>query len=473
MPPSPPSSTSPPMYTSPPPSYNTRSVVFDSVLSDYNMEDLSTFEDMTQFRNDYISSVGAAAKLLGIESDPTVEILSITPGSIIVGTKVTFINDPEGAELFREVLSSNPVLAFPAFSGLGQIQIREVRFDGGNVDGSPPPNDGNAQPNNGCAQTRSGQSCCLPNMLDAAEECCTRQVDECGVCGGNSDSCATAVTIKVRTNRPGLTPDAVRTPAFDSFISDFKKMVAQLFASMGVTEKDIDVDRSAIKGVSVPGGYYEFEVPFKIRPIGSAITVAKAKAILNDAAQRAEASNGMSLSAVVDVNRSGVCGNDVCENGEMNSCPKDCGLTEPSTPPRQGSTCPSVGGRVCAGRGTCSSGQCVCNTGYSGADCNSCAEGYEKNTGGVCAEKRADVDPRDNDADADADAAKTRSIILGVVFGIVALLLIGLMCYYVFVIRKRNQASREDGLAFSSQQQVPASNEEPDIPTRQLSQTAV
>ena len=489
--PSMPSLSPSPKPTSAPPAVEEDPVYFTTILSDYNMEDLATDEDMAQFKSDYIASVDAAIKLLGITSNPIVSIQDVLPASVAVPTTVTFIDDPSGAQLFKEVLQSNPSLAFPAFSGLGEITIVEVSSEPNfRVDPVDPPVKNKTPtpekkpvtgpvpptvvPPTECPVSRSGESCCGPALLDAKSDCCWNGVDECGVCGGKSDTCATAATVRVLVNRPGVTTSTSSAP-FEAMVVDFKAGMANLFGAFDVDSSNIVIDSLTVSAQRTANGL-EFDVPFRVDPGAgvSAPTLSKARAILVAAAEQKTEADGMTIVAVLDVARAGVCGNNVCEIGEYigaadhtsaAECPADC-------PAYIG--CPAPNGILCGGHGECASatGMCKCAEGHAGEDCSTCKIGFSLVDGAcVASGVRSDRDvPIEANEEDDSNAT---SIILGVVFGVVALILVGLLGYYIFVIRKRHDASREEGLAFHTQQQVPASNEEPDIPTRQLTEDSV
>jgi hypothetical protein len=108
---------------------------------------------------------------------------------------------------------------------------------------------------------------------------------------------------------------------------------------------------------------------------------------------------GLVMTSLVQVNVTGVCGNSICEVGEMadisdplghpGTCPSDCPLAagqrvrDTFAPPL---ACPVPSGSAvasetmeCGGRGICNSasGVCSCNAGYVGPDCSECAQGYQ------------------------------------------------------------------------------------------------
>ena len=99
----------------------------------------------------------------------------------------------------------------------------------------------------------------------------------------------------------------------------------------------------------------------------------------------------ISVTAVTSSAAVGMCGNGVCELGEAcavddtsgSCCPRDCAFSKLD--------CPAVNGATCNGRGACVAtsdpavAACSCFTaqGYTGADCTSCATGFQS-IGGVC-----------------------------------------------------------------------------------------
>ena len=475
-------------------------VYFTSVLADYNMEDLYNEQDMAQFRSDYISAIDNAIKMLGVTSNPSVKILDVLPASVAVPTVVNFVDDAAGAEIFTDVLSSNPGLAFPAFSGLGSITITDVSMAKSapfvSADGSPVPGEfisGAVPPPETCPISRNGDTCCMPAELDAKNDCCWQGVDECGVCSGNSDTCATLATVRLFVDRPGVTA-STSTSAFSDMEEDLKAGIATLFGQLNIEADHISVDTASVTSQQVDGGI-EFDIPFRIDPDTASDVIAPklttAKAILTAAAMEKAEADGMTLIGVLNVARGGVCGNSECEIGEFightsyvdsMACASDCPGFK---------ACPTFNGEMCAGNGGCNSdeGVCKCAPGYTGADCSKCADGFSLNVAGKCvtfgglnapggvpaapaAPGTRAVSPS-NLAEAEEEGGSDKSVILGAVFGVIAVVLIGLGCYYVFVIRKRNEANRDGGLGFICEEQPVASREEPDIPTRQLTESTV
>jgi hypothetical protein len=259
-----------------PPGVQTYPIYFTAILSDYNMEDLTNPEDLEALKALYVNSVEAAVELIGIATNPVVSVLSVKAGSVAVDTLVLFINDPDGASLFQEVLTSNPAILFPAFSSVGSIYITTVTeeppFSAG-PDGLPgrvePGNQAGADdtPNRVCSDIdRFGECCYSPAALDAKRDCCWDGVDECGVCGGNGNTCATSATVRVSTPfRSGL--DDKTSTAFNQLLSDFRVAVSQLFESYSLDPfSNLDIDASAISVHAIDGTSIQLDVPFSVFP---------------------------------------------------------------------------------------------------------------------------------------------------------------------------------------------------------------
>ena len=76
-----------------------------------------------------------------------------------------------------------------------------------------------------------------------------------------------------------------------------------------------------------------------------------------------------------------VCGNDYCEIGEYESCPKDCTFDFKRCEMQRNRHGEAV---MCNGHGMCllsSDPKCQCFIGYTGDDCEKCAEGFVSNEG--------------------------------------------------------------------------------------------
>eukprot|EP00951_Prasinocladus_malaysianus_P039170 scaffold436192_cov39-Prasinocladus_malaysianus.AAC.1 len=131
-------------------------------------------------------------------------------------------------------------------------------------------------------------------------------------------------------------------------------------------------------------------------------------------------------------------------------CAADCPAVLTSCPVGDANALVGEKFESCSGNGGCalSSGKCNCDEGYSGDNCGVCAEGYTAANGLCHGAEQVDVLNAKSSGSSD-----TTSIVLGVVFGIIALIVLALLVYWLLVLRKRRDASREEGLAFSSQAQ--------------------
>ena len=94
---------------------------------------------------------------------------------------------------------------------------------------------------------------------------------------------------------------------------------------------------------------------------------------------------GITVNSVAAAQVLPVCGNNVCETGELcgatddGCCIRDCPTRRITCPTKSGSSDP------CSGQGTCdySSGECSCfaDNGYTGDACDECATGFLSVTG--------------------------------------------------------------------------------------------
>eukprot|EP00873_Tetraselmis_striata_P041711 jgi/Tetstr1/461975/TSEL_007048.t1 len=469
-----------------PPGVQTYPVYFTAILSDYNMEDLTNPEDLEALKALYISSVDSSLELIGITSDPVVSVLSVKAGSVAVDTLVLFVNDPEGADLLEE----DPEVSGP--DGM------PGRVDPGNQA------EAGDSPSRICSDIdRFGECCYSPAALDAKRDCCWDGVDECGVCGGNGNTCATSAVVRVSTPfRSGL--DDKTSTTFNQLLSDFRVAVSQLFESYSLDPfANLDVDASAIEVQSIDGNTIQLDMPFSIFPDPArgitAPSLLRTKAILQAAAEQRASYKNLILIALLDVGRAGVCGNGFCEYGELELrySPSTCGIDCPgvySCP--VGDTNSLVGDRSlqCVGRGTCvqATGACKCDEGYTGPNCGACAAGFSAANGACYPESELrPVSPKEADEPTSSsamDSQTMRDAIIGALFGLLGLVLIGVAVYWMVALRRRKAEARDSGLAYRVQEPVSraptptlppppsgvlSAHHEPEVPTRQVTETQV
>lgn len=81
-----------------------------------------------------------------------------------------------------------------------------------------------------------------------------------------------------------------------------------------------------------------------------------------------------------------ICGNGHCEVAELTPtspyhCPQDCPISPlPCPHPPHTHPCNAAQGGLCDH----AAGVCVCNTGFTGDTCSTCAQGFVKSVGGTC-----------------------------------------------------------------------------------------
>jgi hypothetical protein len=258
--------------------------------------------------------------------------------------------------------------------------------------------------------------------------------------------------------------------------TDFKEGLGVLLGSWGVNPAlGIQVDRTMSDfrdlGIAKYRGTVELDLPFTIYPHDGMPVVPNLRAmrtvLMTAASERAEYKE-LVMAAVVDVYRQGVCGNNVCELGEMTNplqahsnpgrCVADCRRL----------TCPvgtvrNIVGQAfveCSAKGSCdiAAGACVCATGYAGANCGECATGYVV-SGRNCVPT---VDPLINgDNSVGNDIPTTTSstsspVVTGSVIAIASIcvflvILIAVAGVYVVVThKKKRRAEQTDGSLLAS-----------------------
>jgi hypothetical protein len=359
-------------------------VEFTTIISDYNMEDIASPEDRAAFEESYVDAVSNALNMLGITSNPTIEITDITAGSVAVDTVTTFDNAVD-AQLFQEVLVQNPSLAFPAFSALGSVTISVA--DGQVAapatrpisPASPATDDERETPSQFCTLDKEGACCFSPGLLDASKTCCYENVDACGVCGGNGDSCATEFIVRVTvpanaaSGRPSLAA-----------------VSAQVAADMEVPFGQITLVDSTEEVMSSPNGPVYSYVATVAPPSPSVQAITDALAML---LSRSTPTETFYISGVDAIERVGVCGNGICELREIDMCESDCSGTVSKAPVTKPVT-----------------------------------------------ENEAPVNPA-------SAGNNSTGLIVGIVAAVVGACIIAGVVYYLMVVRKKASAARQDGLA--------------------------
>eukprot|EP00873_Tetraselmis_striata_P034558 jgi/Tetstr1/454822/TSEL_041702.t1 len=239
----------------------------------------------------------------------------------------------------------------------------------------------------GCQLDRFGGCCVRPSQLDAKAECCSVAVDECGVCGGQGSTCALAANVTV-----GLSAELAGAGGrgVDRLLTLLKQSVSRLFHDYALDAlEQIEVEhvvdrRRALHGAAL------WTMTLVIWPLqdgehspGAALPehhVMRERMVAACAEKRAW--RGLTLTAYEGSWRMGVCGNGVCELGEMDGrCAEDCPPVWPCPQPTHVTV--GVAGQACAGRGRCASasGTCVCQAGHTGRFCEMCAPGFAPASG--------------------------------------------------------------------------------------------
>jgi hypothetical protein len=191
----------------------------------------------------------------------------------------------------------------------------------------------------------------------------------------------------------------------------------------------------------------------------------------------------------------GVCGNGYCEFGEMSfsTSRKTCGTDCPGI-----FSCPVgdanaiVGDRSlpCVGKGACvpATGTCKCEPGYAGANCGVCAEGHTA-TSGVCAKPHRNTAARPSETldagapDQQSSKPAVSAVVVGVIFGVAGLALICVAAYWIVALRRRSHEPQMDAVICGPEPDIPTARaqplataevgNEPEIPTRQITESAV
>ncbi|KAK2080809.1 hypothetical protein QBZ16_000663 [Prototheca wickerhamii] len=260
-------------------------------------------------------------------------------------------------------------------------------------------------------------ACCSSGVSDAAGICCASGgVDACGVCDGLGTTCALGLDLLLAVNsslvgRDGVVEaplldyldelgEAVGISGLGSNATDLHLSVAASSdSSSGVksrrrrsrlllaqaplsegsdaapsTETPSSADSSTISvSLTVPAGLANGSVPLSTAWLESQLTPANSATSDSTIA---------SLERGASAQRTAVCGNGVCELGEIGApgsnstgtCPQDCPVA----------TATGCAGSCGSGRCDALAGTCLCFVGYTGATCDECAAGFVANVQGSC-----------------------------------------------------------------------------------------
>ena len=270
-------------------------------------------------------------------------------------------------------------------------------------------------------------------------------VDECGVCDGMSNSCSITMVVKMGVD-PGLVQGStVLTAPLNTALLGLTSSVGLPPQSVGVEGVWLGTGFTDRRRLAQDGGKVPVFVSLNVTGDGNGTAgPPPSAAYLQEALTAAGAAQPegaqAALIAVPMANRTGVCGNKICEVGERavsgganGTCPKDCAAPLKSC----------SGG--CGSHGTCmpASGMCQCWKGFAGPSCGDCAAGHVRTAAGVCIVSVVDlglVNPSVMDASGvalvdtagDTSSGLSAGAVAGIVIGClaaVAALVAGVCCW--------------------------------------------
>jgi hypothetical protein len=237
--------------------------------------------------------------------------------------------------------------------------------------------------------------CCMSGVLDAGLGCCASGVlDACGVCDGVGASCAQQLRFSFSATAGELA--AMLAPGGGSSL-EAHLMLGRLAGLVNVSASRLALRSVARRTSARLRRLADSPTDPASAPGVAAVQVgpdaadADWAAALQRRATSAGSGSGSSGGGSVSLGeRTGVCGNGLCELGEAYApqlspssatwCAEDCPLSL---------SCPvdAQSGAMCSGHGAClgSSAQCVCREaqGWAGAECSACAGGWVAQ-GGTC-----------------------------------------------------------------------------------------
>eukprot|EP00892_Ulva_mutabilis_P000038 jgi/Ulvmu1/10034/UM059_0083.1 len=266
---------------------------------------------------------------------------------------------------------------------------------------------------------------CGAGVLDAEGMLCTSKLDECGVCDGTGLSC----DMQARAAAAFVNAAGSAVSADDNLLQDATQEARALVSGKLQLQGDGGLVLSAAAGVVQRIGAHSMQLtvaPLQLQlqfsplelsqqrqaaastfwlrntldDLVSGVSIAlgeDAQALQQEAAAPDSPAVQVLLSRVDHVGRAGVCGNGVCEVGELVAvaadgtvapgCAQDC--------PAPVLACPlNATGATCSGRGLCifGTGACSCAAGHIGAACETCAPMY-KRINGYCVAPLVAVTP--------------------------------------------------------------------------------
>lgn len=282
-------------------------------------------------------------------------------------------------------------------------------------------------------------------FLTTSFTCCLSlsQLDECGVCGGSSDTCSKAVSSSLQLG-PGYGTGAFVTELKARFPAD----VAAAITDDSATDSRRRLQQGGVSAVAtLPAGF-------------STSAAELMAAFVRTGISAANNGNLTTQPASPQARMQGTPGNGVCETGEVAGS-TDCPLPQSCPMPTAMDDGEILGNaaRACAGKGVCvrASGSCRCPPGYIGDACDRCdaAEGYvavPTSSGNACTRLAQDfvtpttptdpVMPPAPPAEVDEDGGISTGAIVGIVVGAVGgVAIISGVAYYVLRVRGAKEVS--------------------------------